>query len=187
MDLLEMVMNYTMMTWYVQYDAYTYFMMQENELHLLQSVWKLMRAGRLRDAALLCAHCGQSWRAAGLMGSEYSADLKLEDRQLDGTGVCDCDGDDDVDEPIQGTTLRKYWREACRAICMQCAQRTDAAARVEECVYGLLGGIYPEGCNICPSLYDAMWSMLKLSRDNRIATVCIVSPPPPSSSLGVGV
>lgn len=88
----------------------------QEEIQLVNFVWKYIRAGQMDEAVELCRNYKQAWRAATLKGGQF-----WDDNQEEG-------GD------VQGNRRRLLWKLACRRL----ASNTPVPA--EQAIYALLGG-----------------------------------------------
>ncbi|EQC42682.1 hypothetical protein SDRG_00410 [Saprolegnia diclina VS20] len=124
----------------------------EDELDLLTSVWRLLRAGKPREAADLCIQLGQPWRAASLAGGEVNGA---------------CEGDDGVTR--WGNPYRMLWKQMCWQLSdanatASMAKTTSLQAReLERIVYAALSG----NANVllssptCACWEDHVWALTK--------------------------
>ncbi|OQR94533.1 hypothetical protein ACHHYP_01148 [Achlya hypogyna] len=124
----------------------------EDDLELLQSVWRLLRAGQAREAADLCIQLGQPWRAASLSGGEISGA---------------CEGDDGVSR--WGNPFRMLWKQMCWQLAeaqtgANVHKTTSLDAReVERVIYAALSGHARAllASPTCASWEDHVWGLLK--------------------------
>ena len=95
--------------------------------YLMRTLWRLIRAGRVSDAADFCRQCRQWWRAASLGGG---SPFRYDPTSATWTGNPD----------------RPLWRRACMVIAKRANRRAgvESAAAVaaahEAAVYAALGG-----------------------------------------------
>lgn len=127
----------------------------EDEAALLQRVWQFVRAGRVSDAAELCVHAGQAWRAASLTGGTLLGASATSERPRD--------------EPAlerYGNPFRALWKTACWKLSEASPQRkltkgsSLLARQYEEVVYAALSGNVEAIARspLCDSWEDHVWA-----------------------------
>ena len=143
-----------------------------DELAMLRSLWKLVRAGAFyvsksthsNDATnlalTLCASYGQHWRAASLSGG---APLAVEVRE----GV-----------PVQsGNANRLLWKEMCFRLCKKLLRENSTASAndvVEGAIHAILSCSPDHACNVASlvdSWHAAAWVRFRCAAQCRIDRV----------------
>uniref|UniRef100_A0A383W4J3 Nuclear pore complex protein n=1 Tax=Tetradesmus obliquus TaxID=3088 RepID=A0A383W4J3_TETOB len=130
------------------------------EERLASHLWQLIRAGKLREARLLCCQAGQAWRCMSLAGGGEWGPLPV--------GAAAAEAAEQIDQQAAAEELacqvdggvasaKLAWKWACYAAAEAAAGGTPGNCW-EAAVYGALCGHVTAMLPVCASWEDEMWS-----------------------------
>ena len=133
----------------------------KDEERLSKVLWRLLRSGRLYQAAQVCEFAGQPWRAASLTGYGMYGPLPLGES---------ADEADSYETGIQqsetlaaeielGASSKLLWRWSCHAAARKIAASIEHAGhgKFESATYGVLSGDIETAIPACSSWQDLLW------------------------------
>ena len=144
----------------------------KDEERLAKVLWRLMRSGRLHQAAQLCHFVGQPWRAASLTGYGRYGPLPVGDAADEAdeneTGAFQTNEEtlagevEGAEYGSEGET-KVLWRWACHNAACAIADRAEGAGhgRFESAMYGVLSGDVERAMVACTSWEDSMWAVMR--------------------------
>lgn len=114
------------------------------ELRLSRELYRLVRAGRIEEAEMICRHVGQPWRAAVLAGGKDASSLSA-----------------------LGTKggARQVWRSAAQAIAKT---TTSSIPPWERALCGVLSGVLEPALAVSETYEDQLWARLSVLVDRAI-------------------
>ncbi|KAF6260753.1 107-domain-containing protein [Scenedesmus sp. NREL 46B-D3] len=132
----------------------------QGEERLALHLWQLIRAGKLREARLLCCQAGQAWRCMSLAGAGEWGPLPV--------GAAATEAAEQIDQQaaaeelacqVEGGVIsaKLVWKWACYAAAEAAAGGTPGN-RWEAAVYGALCGHVTAMLPVCSNWEDEMWS-----------------------------
>ena len=144
---------------------------EEDEVDLLLSVWQLIRAGEVDEAARLCADKGQLWRAVALRGGRLHAVTYVNDEEpLPG-------GESKRLESI-GNPQRALWKSSCWELARHAhtaackgAPSEQSTASLEAAIFAGLAG----DCDtllaspLCSEWEDRCWAYFVCMRESAVS------------------
>lgn len=125
----------------------------DEEERLLEYIWQLMRAGRLKDAIELCRVYQQHWRAASLSGGEVYHDEGHMSADGCVSGV--------------GNPTRFLWKHSCRAL------SEGSSSKIEAAIYGVLSNHLSKALLYYKSYHDVLWIYLKVLMEQQVDALLI--------------
>lgn len=137
----------------------------KDEERLSKVLWRLLRSGRLHQAALVCQYAGQPWRAASLTGYGAYGPLPLgeaaDEADANETGMSQ--SETLAGEIELGASTKMLWRWACHAAARKIADSVEHAGhgRYESAVYAILSGDIEKAIQACSSWEDVLWVHLR--------------------------
>ena len=153
----------------------------KDEERLAKVLWRLMRSGRLHQAAQLCHYVGQPWRAASLTGYGRYGPLPVgntaEEADENETGPFQTNEETLAGE-VEGAEFgtegetKVLWRWACHNAACAIADRAEGAGhgRFESAMYGVLSGDVDRAMVACSSWEDSMWAVMRCWLEYQIDT-----------------
>jgi len=134
----------------------------KDEERLSKVLWRLLRSGRLYQAAHVCDFAGQPWRAASLTGYGMYGPLPLGEA---------ADEADSYETGLQqsetlaveielGASSKMLWRWSCHAAARKIAESVSNAGHgtYEAALYGVLSGDVEKAIPACTSWQDLLWT-----------------------------
>jgi len=129
---------------------------EKDEERLCKALWRFLRSGRMQQAAELCQHVGQPWRAASLTGYAMHGPLPLGDAADEAdsyeTGIRQ--SEILAGEIESGARSKLLWRWACHAAARRIS---ESNATFEAALYGVLAGDIKMASPACSSWEDLLW------------------------------
>ncbi|KAL0039521.1 hypothetical protein WJX77_000542 [Trebouxia sp. C0004] len=125
-------------------------------------LFELVKAGRISQAARTCTDCGQSWRAASLLGGGPNGPTPLGPAAQEQRSVKALEQLAAEIEAGSNTALRTVWKWACYQVAEAAAeshhQSSEMAGKHEAALYATLAGHLGKILPVCQTRADFLWA-----------------------------
>ncbi|KAL0045486.1 hypothetical protein WJX82_007971 [Trebouxia sp. C0006] len=125
-------------------------------------LFKLVKAGGISQAARTCVECGQSWRAASLLGGGPNGPTPLGPAAQQQKGVKALEQLAAEIEAGSNTAMRIVWKWACYQVAETAAdshqQSSEMAGKHEAALYATLAGHLAKILPVCQTRADFLWA-----------------------------
>lgn len=144
----------------------------KDEERLSKVIWRLLRSGRLHQAARVCEYAGQPWRAASITGYGMYGPLPLgeaaDEADSHETGIYQ--SETLASEIELGASSKMLWRWACHAAARKIAASVEQAGHglYESAVYAVLSGDIEKAVPACSSWHDLLWVYMRCWLEYRV-------------------